>query len=214
MIELWGRKNAYNVQKVLWTLHELELAYLHHHIGSTPGDLDTAAFLAINPHARIPVIFDSGEFIWESNTIIRYLVANYAGSRLWDTAPATRSHSDRWMDWELATLQPDFIELFWDYYRTPEESRDEAKILTAKKRCEGHFQKLDQHLFHKNYVAGHKFTMGDISCGTCLYRYFSMGLNIEKPTYVQDWYERLTKRDAYRECIMVPYQELKGRIQF
>jgi glutathione S-transferase len=26
-MELWGRKNAYNVLKVLWILDELELAY-------------------------------------------------------------------------------------------------------------------------------------------------------------------------------------------
>lgn len=214
MIEVWGRKNAYNVQKVIWTLHELNLEYLHHDIGSIPGDLDSDEFLAINPHARIPVIFDKGEFVWESNTIIRYLASTYGSSSLWDSDPLGRTHADRWMDWELATLQPDFIELFWNYFRTPEEQHDELTILSAKKRCEGNFQKLDIHLQDKNYLAGQTFTMGDIACATCLYRYFSMGVNIEKPHNVLAWYKRLTERDAYRECIMVPYHELKGRIQF
>lgn len=214
MIEIWGRKNAYNVQKVIWTLHELDLEYLHHDIGNTPGDLDTGDFLAINPHSRIPVISDKDEFIWESNTIIRYLASAYGNGSLWDDNPLTRTHAERWMDWELATLQPDFIDLFWKYYRTPEERRDESKILSAKRRCEAHIQKLDQHLENNAYVAGQSFTMGDIPCATCLYRYFSMGLDLEKPKHVLAWYERLLERKAYQKCIMIPYQELKGRMQF
>ncbi len=51
MIELWGRGNAYNVLRVLWTLDELALDYRHHDLGSRPGDLDTAEYLAINPQA-------------------------------------------------------------------------------------------------------------------------------------------------------------------
>jgi glutathione S-transferase len=134
MIEIWGRKNAYNVQKVIWTLHELALEYLHHDVGSTPGDLETEAFLAKNPHARIPVILDKNEFIWESNTIIRYLSCTYGNGLLWDTDLLSRSRAERWMDWELATLQPDFIDLFWGYYRTPEKQRDTSIIATSKQR--------------------------------------------------------------------------------
>ena len=75
MIELWGRKNSYNVQKVLWTLAELNLEYSHHDVGSSEGELETAQFLAMNPHARIPVLVDNGSIIWESNSIVRYLSA-------------------------------------------------------------------------------------------------------------------------------------------
>jgi glutathione S-transferase len=64
MIEIWGRKNAYNVQKVIWTLHELGIEYKHHDVGSTPGDLENKAFLSKNPHARIPVLWDKNEYIY------------------------------------------------------------------------------------------------------------------------------------------------------
>jgi len=83
MIELWGRGNAYNVLEVLWTLDELALDYRHHDLGSRPGDLDTAEYLAINPHARIPALLDHGAVIWESNSIIRYLAAEYSCGKLW-----------------------------------------------------------------------------------------------------------------------------------
>jgi glutathione S-transferase len=214
MIELWGRKNAYNVQKVFWALHELHLEYIHHDVGSTPGDLETKDFLSINPHARIPVILDKNECIWESNTIIRYLAASYGINTLWNESPISRTHAERWMDWELATLQPDYINLFWGYYRTPEKERDISKIEVLKSRCELHFQKLNKHLKLHQYVAGENFTMGDIPCATSLYRYFTMGMEVDQPKYVLSWYKRLSERDAFQKCIMVPYSELKGRAKF
>jgi glutathione S-transferase len=214
MIEVWGRLNAYNVQKVIWTLHELRLEYIHHDVGSTPGDLDNASFLSRNPHARIPVIRDKAEYIWESNTIIRYLCSVYGKEILWSDNPLIRSLADRWMDWELATLQPDFIDLFWNYYRTPDKDRDVLRIASVKERCETHLKKLNQHLKKQKYIVGCAFSMGDIPCATMLYRYFTMGLNVEKPKYVMAWYERLSAREAYQLCIMTSYQALKGRVQF
>ena len=77
MIELWGRKNSYNVLKVLWTLAELNIEYKHHDVGSNVGDLESPEFLALNPNGRIPVLVDKGSAIWESNTIVRYLCAVY-----------------------------------------------------------------------------------------------------------------------------------------
>jgi glutathione S-transferase len=56
--------------------------------------------------------------------------------------------------------------------------------------------------------------MGDIACGTCLYRYFEMGLKVEKPENVLAWYERLSRRLAFQNNIMVPFGELKGRLNF
>lgn len=214
MIELWGRKNAYNVQKVVWALAELNLVYTHHDIGSTPGDLETDNFLSKNPHARIPVLLDQGEHIWESNTIVRYLAASYGQEQLWQTSALERSKAERWMDWELATLQPDFIELFWGYYRTPAEQHNLEKINYYQKRCKNHIKKLDSQLSEHLYLAGDSLSIADIACGVSLYRYLTMGLNVEKPNNLMAWYNRLSKREAFKTNIMCPYDELKGRLVF
>lgn len=118
MLRVWGRRSAYNVQKVLWTVGELGLPYEHIDVGSLAGQLDTPEFLAMNPHGRIPVLADGETVVWESNSIVRYLSAAYGGA-LWAAEPAERSLAERWMDWELATLQPDFLALFWGFFRMP-----------------------------------------------------------------------------------------------
>ena len=168
MIELWGRKNAYNVIKVLWTLAELRLDYTHHDVGSHAGDLETPEFLALNPHARIPVISCNGQIIWESNTIIRFLSAQHSREKLWPESAFARSCAERWMDWELCKLQPDFIDLFWGYYRTTEVSRDQQLIDQGSSRCDAHLQQLELQLASSQYIAGDSLTMADITCATFL----------------------------------------------
>ncbi len=214
MLELWGRKNAYNVQKVVWILGELELEYVHHDVGGTAGDLDSAAFLALNPHARIPVLRDRDAVIWESNSIVRYLAARYAAGTLWSEDALQRSCAERWMDWELCKLQPSFIALFWGYYRTAPKSRNQEAIVSARQRCAQHFEQLDRQLESRPYLAGESFTMADIPCAVCLYRYFHMGVDVDHPEHVQRWYERLSQRSAFANTVMTPFEELKGRLDY
>jgi glutathione S-transferase len=214
MLELWGRPNAYNVQKPLWLLAELGLEFNHHDIGSGKGDLDTPEFLAINPQARIPVLRDGAAIVWESNTVLRYLANRCEASALYPPEPFPRSLVERWMDWELASLQPAFIDLFWGYYRTPPESRDRAALEDAQRRCERCFAALDRQLLNAPYLAGEAFSLADIACGVCLFRYFNMGLEVDNPPQVMDWYQRLSQRDAFRHTIMRPFDELKGRIEY
>ena len=214
MLEMWGRKNAYNVQKVTWTLAELGLEYLHHDVGSGEGDLDNKDFLSLNPHARIPVLKDKGVVIWESNSITRYLAATYSPGVLLAEDALQRSRAERWMDWELSKLQPDFIDLFWGYFRTPPTTRDERFIDQAQQRCAQHFDQLDRQLQSQDYLAGATFTVADIACAVCLYRYFNMGQEVQQPEHVMQWYQRLSSRQAFADTIMLPFEELRGRLDF
>ena len=52
--------------------------------------------------------------------------------------------------------------------------------------------------------------MADIPAGTTLYRYFEM--EIERPVLprVEAWYARLKDRPAYRQHVMIPFDDLCG----
>ena len=81
MLKIWGRRNSFNVQKVMWLVGELGIAHDHIPAGGDFGGLDTPEFLALNPHGRVPVIDDAGVNVWESHTILHYLAARFgAGS--------------------------------------------------------------------------------------------------------------------------------------
>lgn len=215
MIKLWGRKSSINVQKVLWTLDELGLEYERIDAGGSYGGLDEPAFEAMNPMKLVPVLDDGGTVIWESHAIIRYLAASYGSGNLWLSNPKERSGCDIWMDWLQAHLQPAFIRgVFWGFFRTPEPSRDWPSIEKNIARTNALFQVLDKHLEAKAYVASNNLTMGDIPAGAQLFRYFNIEIRRPAVPNIERWYERLSARPAYRQNIMVSFEELRGRLSF
>ena len=215
MLKVWGRRSSFNVQKVMWLIGELELPHEHIDAGGAFGGLDTPAFLAMNPHGRVPVIADGDAFVWESHTILRYLAAKHGAGRFWSDDPAARTRVEGWMDWSQTSLQPDFLNgVFWGFYRTPEEKRNWRAIKAALARCANHFEKLDRLLEGKAFMLGEALSLADITAGTSLYRYFE--LEIERPSlpHVERWYRTLQAREAYRTHVMIPFGELRGRLDF
>ncbi len=55
-------------------------------------------------------------------------------------------------------------------------------------------------------------TLADIKTDTSLYRYFE--LEIERPPLpqVERWYRTLQQRAAFRDHVMIPFEELRGRL--
>ena len=167
----------------------------------------------MNPHGRVPVIDDGGTIVWESHAILRYLAARHGRGSFWSDDAAERSHADRWMDWSQTTLQRDFLMgVFWGFYRTPEPQRNLPAIKESIDRCTQHFQLLDSLLAGQAFMLGNQLSLADIPIGTNLYRYLE--LEIERPSVpnVEAWYRRLQDSSAYRTHVMVPFDELRGRM--
>ena len=199
----------------MWLVGELQLEHRHIEVGGQFGGLDTPEFLAMNPHGRIPVIDDGGVIVWESHAILRYLAAQYGRRSFWHDDPRERSLSDRWMGWSHTTLQPDFLSgVFWGFYRTPEAQRDGPAIKSKVELCARHFRLLDRQLSNRDYMLGDALTLADIPIGTHLYRYFNIDIDRPHIPNVEAWYRRLETRPAYRQHVMVPFQELYGRLDF
>jgi glutathione S-transferase len=213
-IVLWGRRSAFNVQKVLWLLGELELEFHYEDVGGAHGRLDTPEFLRMNPHGRVPVLRDGSTVIWESHSILRYLAASYGSQALWPADPGKRSQADRWMDWSQTALQPAFMQLFWGYFRTPRALWDRAGLEPAIEACDIRFGLLDEQLARLPFLAGHELTLADIPAGTTLFRYFGMGVDVPRHPNVDAWYARLCAREAYRAAVMVSFDELRGRLAY
>lgn len=215
MLKVWGRRNSFNVQKVMWLVGELGLEHQHIDAGGSFGMLDTPDFLAMNPHGRVSVIREGDATVWESHAILRYLAARHGAGQFWPRDPAVRAVVDGWMDWSQTALQPDFLNgVFWGFYRTPEDKRNLPAINAALTRCAIDFAKLDRLLEGRPFLLGDALTLADITAGTSLYRYFE--LEIERPqlAQVERWYRALQQRPAYREHVMIPFGELRGRLDY
>jgi glutathione S-transferase len=189
MLKIWGRTNSFNVQKVMWTADELGLAHERIDAGGAFGGLETDSYTALNPNRRIPVVEDGELALWESNAIVRYLAAKYGSGTLWPEDPGLRSLADRWMDWQITTLQPQLHIIFWGLIRTPEAERDMAAIGTAVWRSSPSGSCSTSIFGCRRFVAGPELTMGDIPLGCAFWRY--QNLPIDRPTCPTcNWFER------------------------
>jgi glutathione S-transferase len=213
-ITLWGRLSSCNVQKVIWTLEELELPYEHVPLGGKHGGNDTPEYRAMNPNGLVPTLRDGELVIWESHAIVRYLSAEYGSGLLFPMEARDRAAADQWTDWTATTFQPAWIGLFWAKVRTPTAEQDSAaiaKAFAASVRC---FDIIERRLGEAPYLAGKTLTYADIVAGVALYRWTTM--EIERPMLpnVQGWHARLSERAAFRKAVSIPYEELVGRLAF
>jgi glutathione S-transferase len=110
-ITIWGRANSVNVQKVLWCLSELDLAYERIDAGMAFGRNCDPEYLAMNPNARVPTLVDGDYVLWESHSIMRLSGARLS-SGFTDLPPeqrdmvAIQKDADaEAMVWEIADAQ-------------------------------------------------------------------------------------------------------------
>ena len=81
MLKIWGRTNSTNVKKALWAAEEVGVPYENIPAGGAFGIVSDPEYRAMNPNGLVPTLEDKDLVLWESNTIVRYLVAQYGDSR-------------------------------------------------------------------------------------------------------------------------------------
>jgi glutathione S-transferase len=203
---IWGRANSVNVQKVLWCLAELDLAYERIDAGLHFGRNHEPDYLAMNPNARVPTMVDGDYVLWESNSVMRYLCMAYGkGTPIYPTEPKRRAAVDRWLDWTLSTVQPVDRPVFWALVRTPPAERDMAKIQKDADAEALVWQIADHHLSTRRFIEGDDFTIADIALGAYARRWFGVeGITRPSQPHLERWLNELGTRSGYQKFIGVP----------
>jgi glutathione S-transferase len=204
MLKIWGRATSSNVQKVLWCCAELGIEYERVDVGGPFGGNQDPEYLAMNPNGLVPTVKDGDLILWESNTICRYLCTTRNGESLYPKEPGARTHVERWMDWQLASIGPPMGVLLFGLIRTRPEERDHAAIEAARRRALAAWTIVDEALEDRAYLAGGDLTLAEITLGTLVYRWHAF--SIERPSLknLRAWHERMRARAAFKKHIEIP----------
>jgi len=198
MLKILGKASSINVRKVLWTCAELELPFEREDWGSGFRATDTPEYLALNPNGMVPVIQDGDFVLWESNSIIRYLVARYGGEWLYPAEPQRRARIDQWIDWQATDLNRSWSYVFPALVRKSPAHQDPAQIAAGSASWSKNMQILDRQLASTGaYVAGAEFTLADIPIGLSVNRWFGTPLQRPELPAVSAYFERLSQRKGY-----------------
>lgn len=211
MLKVWGRKSSSNVQALMWCIGELGLPYERIDAGLTYGIVDTPEYLSMNPNGTIPTLRDGDNPpLWETGAILRYLSNAYGADDFWPGNPVGRAHVDRWAEWSKINIAMKFTApVFWRVVRTPPSKRDPNAIRDAIKALDKYLGIADEQLSKFDFLAGPHFTLADIQFGHSLYRYFDIDIERADHPHMRRYYDSLTSRSAFREHVMVSYDELR-----
>ena len=103
------------------------------------------------------------------------------------------------------------MSFFWGWYRTPEAERDAVRNATLLSQSHALFALADRHLARAENEC---LTMAGLAVGTQLHRYFTLDIDRPDTPELRTWYAALEGRAAYRQAVMYPYDELRGRLAF
>lgn len=204
MLKIWGRTNSNNVKKALWAAEEVGVPYENIPAGGAFGIVSDPEYRAKNPNGLVPTLEDKDLVLWESNTIVRYLAAQYGQSTLYIEDAAARAKAERWMDWTTSTLATPFRDVFWNIVRLTPDKQDRAAKEKGIQDCSKLFAIVDAALASQPYLSGDKFGVGDIPLGCFAYAWLEMPIERPDHPHLVAWYERLTQRPAFQKAVMIP----------
>ena len=216
MLKLWGRVSSANVQKVLWVLDELGLAYSREEAGLQFTANKTPDYLLKNPNGRVPLLEDGAFRLWESNAICRYLCnrslaskdqaerASTVASRLYPENSQSRGLVDQWLDWTLWGITAPMVIVFQQHVRISEEKRDKQKLAEAEQQSNELLEIINQQLLRSPFLVGDELTLADVVLAPTVYRANVLGLAGAKAVPLQGWLGRLSKNASYIRWVAVP----------
>ncbi|BAU91905.1 glutathione S-transferase domain [Methylorubrum populi] len=203
-LKLWGRASSGNVQKALWALDELGLAYEHIEAGGAHGIVGDAAYRAMNPNGLVPTLEEDGFVLWESNAILRYLAHAHGGPLALPEAPRARALIDQWLDWQATAFTPAMRDAFLQLVRVAPDRQDPRMIEASRTNSERCAALLDRHLADRPFVADAAFSIADIAVGLAAHRWFQLPLEREERPNIRRWLETLAQRPASSAVLSLP----------
>jgi glutathione S-transferase len=135
--------------------------------------------------------------VWLSNPILRYRAAKSA-TPLYPTELAARSHVERWMDWQLATLNPPYLALFRDSKLPPGERS--ADFPAQVKTMANELGILDRRLGETEWLGGARMTLADICLAPIVYRCLRFGVDLPPLGSLRRWDAAVSAREAFKRA--------------
>jgi glutathione S-transferase len=204
MLKIWGRITSINVRKVVLAAQWMQIPFERVDAGLQYGIVKTPEYLAKNPNALVPLLEDGDFQLWESNVIVRYLCARHSFGNLYPEALRARFDAERWMDWQQTTLcgagRPAFIQL----KRTPPEQRSAEAIAQSVAVMEPLMARIDEHLSRQAFMAGDRFTMGDIPVACEVHRWRGLAIERGARPHIDRWYQGIVQHPAARGVLDQP----------
>jgi len=112
-------------------------------------------YLAINPAGTVPVLRDGDYILTQNAAILGYIADTWPAAQLAGNGSAReRAEANRWLAFVNSDLHPAFKPIFGPARYLPDESQYEAVKAQARSNVRVLFERADQQLAGKQWLAG------------------------------------------------------------
>jgi GST-like protein len=205
MIDLytWTTPNA---QKISIMLEEIALPYTVHVVDLPKGEQHAPAFLAVNPHGKVPAIVDRDGpggaplTLTESGAILIYLAEK--SGRLLARDGAERAAALQWLMFQMSGIGPTFHDAYYFMALAPERLPVAIDYFTTEMRRV--LALLDTQLAAHEFLAG-GYSIADVTTFPWIAAAIAGGMpGMDALTHVQRWYAAVGARPAVVRGMAVP----------
>jgi glutathione S-transferase len=201
MLKIFHAKHTRSL-RVVWLAEELGVPFELKHMPFDPSALKADAFLDVSPFGALPAIEDGGVRIVESGAICHYLTEKY-GHRPFKRVLGDADYAAylQWMHAGEATLTPPLSAIAQHTMIRPAERRVPMMAQEAVETFHERMKVLDKWMGGSGYLLGEDFTAADVMVGYALHLASLMRLIGDTPRDIQDYWKRLSGRQAYKNAI-------------
>ena len=193
--KIYGDSRSGNCYKQQLLCAELGIDYDWQEIDIMSGESRTAAYLAMNPNGRVPLLeLPDGRYLSESNAILWYLAT---GSSLLHEESFAVANILRWMFFEQYSHEPYIAvsRFIMKYLGSPPERQADLEMKRG-----GGYQALDVmelELGSHDFIANDRYSVADIA----LYAYTHVadegGFDLGEYPSINQWLARIAGRERY-----------------
>ena len=167
------------------------------------GGNKTAAYLAMNPNGKVPVLVDGDFVLWESRAIDAYLASLQPGRGLYPDDAKKRAFIDQWSYWQAIHLGPVMQKVAFERVMKSKFGMgepDEKAIAPQLKEIDQFLPVLDANLAEKEWLAG-KLSIADFAAASTFVYRVPSGISLDKVPHVSAWIDRLEARPSWRSAV-------------
>ncbi|QRZ15334.1 glutathione S-transferase family protein [Paracoccus methylovorus] len=165
--------------------------------GATRG----AAYHAINEMGEAPVFIEDGQVLTQSGVILLHLA-----ERTGRFIEEDRSEILRWLFWDNHKGSSQFGTQRFLMNFLPPKKRPAKVIAWLQGRCKAALRTLDGHLAGRDWLAGDRPTIADLSCCSYLYYPEPFGFDRAEWPHIDAWLSRIQALPGWKH----PYDLMPG----
>ena len=197
MIKLYTFPPSTNSRKVRIALIEKGLEFERINVDLTKREQKNPEYLKIHPFGQVPALDDEGFVVYDSTVINEYLEDEYPYPSLMPHDSEGRARARLLEDFRDTHFNPYCVHIIYEM-RKPEGERDNQRIENAKAQIAAAFDRLENELQGKEYLAG-TFSLADIAfmANFDFLDRFSIPVDGNKHKNAAAWIARLKARPSY-----------------